>query len=443
MSRLSASDATSGRQPLRPGVRHLGRVVALPHERGLLHVYVGERLLALVPSSGGGLGAVLAALREGDLVALQVDAAGALSHLARIGGPREPQHWLETGDALRWRRARGGLTRMARLRWRQRILREVRIWFDAQDFLEVDTPARVPAPSPEPQFRPIAAGGGYLITSPEFQLKRLLVGGCERIYRLGPAFRGAESGAHHNPEFTMLEWYRAAAQSDVGVEVLARDLEGLLGHLAPLAQEVAAELPDEAARAGLLARADELVRRHMARATLAELFRAHLGLDIAGVTTIEGLRAAARAGGWPGAETLPGAFDDAFFTLWERIETRLPTAPLLVSAWPAPLASLARLDPRDPRVAERLELYAGGLELANGFVELTDPVEQRRRFEADLAGRAARGMPPLPLDERFLSALDEGMPPATGMALGVERLVMLLTGAADIRDVLAFAHDEL
>jgi elongation factor P--beta-lysine ligase len=176
---------------------------------------------------------------------------------------------------------------------------------------------------------------------------------------------------------------------------------------------------------------------------VAELFRAHLRLELNGVTTTGNLRRAAHAGGWPHAETLPEAFDDAFFTLWERIETRLPPQPLLVGAWPAPLASLARLDPRDPSVAQRLELYAGGLELANGFAELTDPIEQRRRFEADLAARAARGLPPLPLDERFLSALTEGMPPAAGMALGVERLAMLLTGATDIRDVLAFAHDEL
>ena len=443
MSEPSDPVAAAGRQPLRADVRHLGRVVALPRAGGPLHVYVGERLLALAPPPDAAVGAALAGLHEGDLVALRVDGAGGLLHLARIGGPQGPAHWRETGDALRWRQARGGLTRMARLHWRQRILREVRAWFDVQGFLEVDTPALVPAPSPEPQFRPIPAGAGHLITSPEFQLKRLLVGGFERIYRLGPAYRGAEVGAHHNPEFTMLEWYRATAEPDAGADVLACDLEGLLGHLAPLAREAAAAVSDDAARAGLLARVDELARRPMARATVAEQFRAHLGLDIAGVTTTSGLRAAARAGGWPGAETLPAAFDDAFFTLWERIETRLGPAPLLVSAWPAPLASLARLDPRDPSVAERLELYAGGLELANGFAELTDPVEQRRRFEADLAGRVARALPPLPLDERFLAALAEGLPPAAGMALGVDRLVMLLTGAPSIRDVLAFAHDEL
>jgi lysyl-tRNA synthetase class 2 len=124
------------------------------------------------------------------------------------------------------------------------------------------------------------------------------------------------------------------------------------------------------------------------------------------------------------------------------VEAALDAAPLLVTEWPAPTASLARLKPDDPSVAERMELYAGGLELANGFAELTDPAEQRRRFAADLAERNRLGLPSLPLDEAFLAALAEGMPPAAGMALGIDRLVLLLTGAQAIRDVLPFAWDE-
>ena len=141
-------------------------------------------------------------------------------------------------------------------------------------------------------------------------------------------------------------------------------------------------------------------------------------------------------------EALPEDFTGAFSALWIRIEDAFDEAPRFITEWPAPTASLARLVPGDPTVAERVELYAGGLELANGFAELTDPAEQRRRFEADLAQRAARGLPPVPLDEALLASLAEGMPPAAGMALGVERLVMLLAGAAHIRDVLPFAWDE-
>ncbi len=267
----------------------------------------------------------------------------------------------------------------------------------------------------------------------------MLVGGFERIYRLGPAYRGGEVGAHHNPEFTMLEWYRAHA----GAEALALDLEGLLGRLAPLARDAAAQVLHPATAARLRGLAEDLARRPYRQETMASLFRHYLGMDIAGVTTAEGLRGAALAANVPGWEALPPAFDDAFFTLWERIEPLLPPEPLLVGAWPAPLASLAQLKPDDPAVALRVELYVGGLELANGFAELTDAAEQRRRFAADLAARAARGLPAVPLDEAFLSALEEGLPPAAGMALGVDRLAMLLTGAPAIRDVLPFADDEL
>jgi lysyl-tRNA synthetase class 2 len=167
-----------------------------------------------------------------------------------------------------------------------------------------------------------------------------------------------------------------------------------------------------------------------------------MGLELAGVTTAAGLRAAAEAAGLPDAASLSGDFVEALSSLWVRIEPLLGAAPLLVGDWPAPTASLARLKPDDPTLAERLELYVGGLELANGFHELTDPAEQRRRFERDLAARRAQGLPPVPLDEAFLAALAEGMPPAAGMALGVDRLAMLLTGARTVRDVLPFAWDE-
>jgi lysyl-tRNA synthetase class 2 len=152
---------------------------------------------------------------------------------------------------------------------------------------------------------------------------------------------------------------------------------------------------------------------------------------------------AARDAGVPDVEPPPHDFEQAFFALWNRFEHRLGReAPLLVTEWPAPLASLARLKPGDPRVAERMEWIVGGIELANGFAELTDAAEQRRRFEQDRAVRRARSLPEVPPDERFLAALEEGMPPAAGMALGIDRLVMLLAGAASLAEVLPFTWDE-
>ena len=366
----------------------------------------------------------------------------------------------DQGDGLRWKAPaegedgeEGAPSRMDLLRLRGRIVAEVRAWFREADFLEVETPALVRAPSPETVFEPITArmgrDGGYLATSPEFQLKRMLVGGFERIFRLGPAFRGGEEGRHHNPEFTLLEWYRTHA----GLPELAADLEALLSRLAPLA-EIACDLwpTDGAATQSTAARLRETARAlgslPYRQATVAGLLREHLGMETVdlngrGIVTAPALRSAALAAGTPDAASLPDDFTAAFSTLWIRAEAGFSPAPLLVIDWPAPTASLARLKPGNPTVAERMELYVGGLELANGFAELTDAAEQRRRFQADLAARAAQGLPPVPLDEAFLAALEEGMPPAAGMALGIDRLVMLLSGATHIRDVLPFAWNEV
>jgi lysyl-tRNA synthetase class 2 len=335
---------------------------------------------------------------------------------------------------------------MGRLRLRHRVARVIRDWFDREEFIEVETPALVPAPSPEPQFAPFPAGGGaggFLIASPEFQMKRILVGGFERIFRLGPVFRSGESGRLHNPEFTLLEWYRVGAD----LEAMARDLEALIAAALPLAEALDEEgwlaVPPDPFHAAELGVARVDCRAPFARRTVAALFHEHLGMTIEDALDAPALRRAARQAGVPGAEALSDDFEQAFFALWNRFEHRLGReAPLLVTEWPAPLASLARLKPGDPRVAERMELLVGGIELANGFAELTDAVEQRRRFEQDRALRRARGLPQVPLDERFLAALEEGMPPAAGMALGFDRLVMLLAGATSIAEVLPFTWAE-
>ncbi|MCZ6473108.1 MAG: EF-P lysine aminoacylase EpmA [SAR324 cluster bacterium] len=416
-----------------PGVPCHGRILELPKPAfpKRLCLLVEDALYEFEAAPG-----LLQGLAEGDLVEFQVDAGQKLTSLAREGGPG-PQGFDSGGDALRWRRPGDSPARMALLRLRGRVLGELRAYFADEGFLEVDTPVLVPAPSPEAQLAPLRGGDSYLITSPEFQLKRMLVGGCEKIYRIGPVFRGGEAGRHHNPEFTMLEWYRAHRD----LEAMVRDLESLLARLAPLATpSIMAEDPCWPGNAEL---SSALGRRPFARATIAELFRRQLGMQLQGVTTAEALREAALGAGLAEAADLPADFEQAFFTLWDQIEPHLGPQPLLVCEWPAPLASLARLKAEDSTVAERMELYAGGLELANGFAELTDGAEQRRRFEADLETRRARGLPVPPLDEKFLAALGQGMPPAAGMALGVERLVMLLGGATHIRQVLPFAWDEV
>jgi len=307
---------------------------------------------------------------------------------------------------------------------RARILRAVRAWFEEQGFLEVDTPARVRSPGQEIHLDAIAAGDErWLITSPEYHMKRLVAAGLPRIVQIAKCWRGNEVGPHHRGEFTMIEWYRANAP----LEALADDCEALL-------RTAAAAAGRDASALGLAA--------PFTRTTVRELCARHAGVDLAGDEDAATLQAKARAAGVAlGSAT---AWDDIFYQLFlDRIEPRLAAGgPTFVFDWPAPLAALARPKPDDPRVVERFELYAGGLELANAFGELTDPVEQRRRFEDEARTRAARGKPVYPIDEALLAALPR-MPPTAGIALGFDRLVMLVLGIGDIGEVAAFGDERV
>jgi len=295
-----------------------------------------------------------------------------------------------------------------RLEARARILAAVRGWFAGRGFLEVETPVRIAAPAPERHIDAVPSGGRFLVTSPELQMKRLLAAGYERVFQICRCFRGAERGPSHLPEFTMLEWYRAGG----GIDDLMRDCEELL---TSAARAAGWGFPP----AGPAGKRVDLVPPWQ-RVDVVEAFERHAG--------------------WrPGSRPDPARFD---VDLVDKVEPALPAdRPVFLVGYPASLASLARIDPARPDRALRFELYAGGLELANGFDELTDPAEQRRRFEEDEAWRRAAGKPPYPADGRFLAALDGGMPASAGIALGFDRLVMLLTAAATIDDVVAFPEE--
>jgi len=324
--------------------------------------------------------------------------------------------------------------RRAALEARARVRRAVRAWFEGEGFLEVETPARVPAPGQEVHLDAIAAGADavegddrWLVTSPEYHMKRLAAAGYQRIVQIGKAFRGGERGPHHQSEFTIIEWYRAGAP----LEALARDCEQLL-------REAARAVGRDPAALGLAAGFE--------RTTVRALLRRHAGIELSGDESAAELRAkaiAARA--FAGAPPPEGAaWDDLFFQIFlDRVEPHLGRGgPTFVFDWPAPLGALARRHPDDPRLVERFELYAAGLELANAFGELTDAVEQRARFSEESRLRAARGKAVYPVDENLLAALPQ-MPPTVGIALGFDRLVMLVLGVSDIREVVAFADDEV
>lgn len=318
--------------------------------------------------------------------------------------------------------------RLPYLQARGRILKAVRAWFEAEGFQEVETPSLQVSAGMEAGLDVFETelrdwqGGKRAMTlhaSPEFAMKKLLVAGAGPIFQIGHVFRNGERSRTHHPEFAMAEWYRPGADwRRIAADVLA--LIRVAVHAAAPLGPLPPYRPDAA---------PEWV-------SVAQAFEAALGFDP--VPLQQDAAAIAAAANGAGIATAPeDGYDDVFFRcLLNRIEPGLgAAAPVVLHGYPARMAALARLDPADPRVAERFEVFAGGFELANGFGELIDAAEQRQRFAADLAAiRAAGG--DRAIDEDFLQALDHGMPPAAGVAMGFDRLVMLAAGADRIDDVL-------
>ncbi len=269
------------------------------------------------------------------------------------------------------------------LKKRAMVLKQIRAFFDARGFVEVETPVRIAAPAPEPYIDCPPCGDAYLRASPELQMKKLLAMGMDKVYQIGPCFREGEKGARHNPEFTMLEWYRANADY---IDI-AHDMEELVS--------------------GILG-----ISRPFQYLTVRDAYKKYADWDI-----------------------LESFDQDRFdFDMATKVEPNLPKEPIFLIDYPAQAASLSKLKPEDSRLAQRWELYIGGIELANAFTELTDPIEQRRRFEAAKEERKKLNEADYPLDEEFLSVLGN-MPPSGGVALGVDRLVMLACEAKQITDV--------
>jgi lysyl-tRNA synthetase class 2 len=310
---------------------------------------------------------------------------------------------------LGWR----GLGR--RLEQRSLALQLVREYFERERFIEVDTPVRVRAPSLDRHVEAVAAGRArWLITSPEYAMKRLLAGGLPRIYQLGHCHRAEELGPLHEPEFTMLEWYRAFADMADVMRDTERIVETVLGALTgaryvhlPNGTRVCFEPP-------------------FVQTTVREAFRRHAGIrDAAALASDDECR---------------------FFRLFvERVEPALARAgrPVFLVEFPITQAALARPCPHDPSTAERFELLLGGIELCNGYGELTDPVENARRLRADRAWRMRSQHVRYPLDRRFVAAVAEGLPRSAGNALGVDRLIAIGSGCEAIGDVLPIPYGAL
>lgn len=307
------------------------------------------------------------------------------------------------------RRLLGHPDRMRRLVQRAASLRAIRAYFESNEYLEVETPTLVPNPGMDVHLDAFHVEGTssprHLATSPEYAMKRLVAAGLERIFQLTRSYRRDESGSLHEPEFTILEWYRAHA----GMDDVMTETEQLT------AAVVAA---CNGGSTTVLREGRELdVSPGWPRMTVREAVSVHANRELDALLADE---------------------DALFEVLSFEVQPKLGRErPVWLVDWPIALASLARPSPADPSVAERFEAYVQGVELCNGFGELTDPIEQRRRFEADLRARVELGKVAYPMDERFLRALEDGMPMCAGNALGVDRLVMIATSATDIDEVCA------
>lgn len=272
---------------------------------------------------------------------------------------------------------------------RAKLLSLIRDFFDSRGFVEVETPVRILSPAPEPHIDCPPCGNGFLRASPELQMKKLLAAGMDKIYQIGPCFRDGEKGSRHNPEFTMLEWYRANGDYND----IADDIEMLI-------------------RESYLVLKGVVLPSPFKRLTVRDAYIKYAGWD-------------------PVSQWNADRFD---YDMATKIEPSLPKEPTFLYDYPAQAASLSKIKMSDRRIAERWELYIDGMELANAFTELTDPKEQRERFLAAKKERKSLGEADYPLDEEFLNIL-ELMPPSGGVALGVDRLAMLLCGAKSIDEV--------
>lgn len=289
---------------------------------------------------------------------------------------------------------------LALIEVRDCILTAIRAFFRTHGYREVTTPVMVRCPGLDRHVEALSAGKGlYLATSPELHMKRLICAGAPRIYQIVPAFRAEESGAHHKEEFLMLEWYH----TQTGYLDMMQETEDLLRHVAKIC-----------------GRAPSGLDVPVPRLTVDRLYDEMLG--------------------WRPSEQWD---EDRYFKDWVTvIEPYLQTIPaVFVYDFPEALAALSRVSESDSRICERFELFLRGIEICNAYSELTDPAEHRRRFQQAAEYRESIGRMPYALDDAFIRAVEEGMPMCSGNALGIDRLIMALTGSSHISEVSLFPEE--
>lgn len=314
---------------------------------------------------------------------------------------------------------------------RQTILTTIRNYFYSEGFLEADTPLLIKGTCPDAYIDSIPADGGYLATSTEYQIKRLIVEGYDKVFTLTKNFRANDRGRYHSTEFTMLEWGRAKKTlHDIEEDVVA------------FTRKAFSALYPNQSTIHCNGHTIEMLNLPWERLTVREAFKKHLGVDNLGDFSLDALVKASKH------LELPEHFcHDKYLVmayLFEQLQQHLGTkTPTFLLEWPAYLTTSAPINAQDPHVADRSELYIAGIEVADGFPFLRDAALQRKLFNEEQALRKSLGKPEVMLDEKYMKALETGMPEGAGMALGFDRLVMALLGCSSIAETQAFSWEEL
>ena len=345
-----------------------------------------------------------------------------------------------------WQRLRAHPELLDQYRLRGRIIRAIRAFFDARGFEEVETPLLVAAPGMEPHLDVFetrltmargAAHRAFLTTSPEYAMKKLLVAGLPRIYQLCKSFRnGEETSRSHNPEFTILEWYRANAD----YRAIMADCEALF---LAIWHAINADPSPSAAPALTISGRTVSLRPPWQRLSVRQAFARYAGVDLDALVTQSDMQACLAQKGYATASET--TWEQGYHQLFlNEIEPYLgQSAPTILYDYPASMAALARRKADEPRYAERFEFYIAGIELGNAFSELTDADEQLARLQEECVERATLGKTLYDIDADFIDALRAGMPPSAGIAVGVDRIIMLFAGVDSIRETLWFPAREL
>ncbi len=352
---------------------------------------------------------------------------------ARKLAEASPQRWVHGNDAVRWRLPSpqtSGLSRMEVLRRRHKIAKAVRAYLDTQGFTEIDTPLLVHGTTPDTCIDSFPLDGRYLISSSEYQLRRLVVGGMTKVYSLTKNFRRGDQSTCRNPEFTMLEWGRAGS----AMKDIENDTEAFIAEAMD-----ALKLPPTVSYQGR----DINMKAPWSRMSVAEAIERVTGASMPDFELSSCRKAALATGLNIKADWLENR-DFLFSLVMDFIQPQLGVnRPVFITQWPFFQTTTASPDPDNPTLAQRSELFVAGIEIADGFGDLTDGVLQERLFRTAQETRMREGMEAVDLDEKYLASMLLGYPYGAAMALGFDRLVMLLTNQPQINSVLAFGWDEV